>query len=658
MACVLHNPNHRLLKLILTILLSSYCNLIFAGNRHAREIYSYSQRPIKDSIDLATYSNKVMQCCQDGQNYGKKYRKCDDMDKIDESMYTHTLQSCNVARAECCQREVRGYNCGRGVRSSQMLISCNINDVTKFQMATQTCADTLERTCCSCCWIGLKVHHEMEQEILKDVALYASKTQKTNHCELLADTLSGYCREAFLKCCQEGPTRKSISSWDPNGDIRALASKESRRMMSCKTGFTRNQGTSECEDINECAFNPCRTGYACINLIGSFVCQRVVTCGTGYYLASDNTCMDINECETGKNPCPQNTNCVNKPGTYKCEPKQCRPGFETDAVGSCTDIDECKTGKHNCPKDSHCENQDGGFTCRCKKGWRYDLRTNTCAEINECREQTHNCPKVTHVCRNRPGTFVCLKRRRRCRKGMQPDRYNRKCTDINECLDPKLNTCDEKTEKCKNIMGSFMCEKLITCPTGTYLNPVENVCVDIDECRRRQANCAAGQRCVNTFGGFECVTDSCQPGFKHEDVNSDNYKCVDIDECSENVVNPCGVGNTCRNLRGSYVCTCQSGYQFNRDQGTCVDIDECSSSDLNVCDFNCINKEGSYECTCPEGYLMKDPTGRGPCVDVDECWKDMKSTEICGEQACYNTQGSHDCRDLSCPSGYEKVALR
>ena len=147
-------------------------------------------------------------------------------------------------------------------------------------------------------------------------------------------------------------------------------------------------------------------------------------------------------------------------------------------------------------------------------------------------------------------------------------------------------------------------------------------------------------------------------GFKHQDVNSDNYKCVDIDECSENVVNPCGVGNTCRNLRGSYVCTCQSGYQFNRDQGTCVDIDECSSSDLNVCDFNCINKEGSYQCTCPEGYLMKDQTGRGPCVDVDECWKDMKSTGVCGEKACYNTQGSHDCRDLSCPGGYEKVALR
>lgn len=32
------------------------------------------------------------------------------------------------------------------------------------------------------------------------------------------------------------------------------------------------------------------------------------------------------------------------------------------------------------------------------------------------------------------------------------------CTDIDECVDPKLNTCDEATTNCENLLGSFRCD--------------------------------------------------------------------------------------------------------------------------------------------------------------------------------------------------------
>ncbi|CAH3193542.1 unnamed protein product [Porites evermanni] len=78
------------------------------------------------------------------------------------------------------------------------------------------------------------------------------------------------------------------------------------------------------------------------------------------------------------------------------------------------------------------------------------------------------------------------------------------------------------------------------------------------------------------------------------------FGVLDIDECGAS--SPvCDINANCSNTRGSYICTCRTGYTG--DGKTCQDIDECSASSP-VCDSNanCSNTRGSYICTCKAGY--------------------------------------------------------
>jgi hypothetical protein len=48
------------------------------------------------------------------------------------------------------------------------------------------------------------------------------------------------------------------------------------------------------------------------------------------------------------------------------------------------------------------------------------------------------------------------------------------------------------------------------CPTGTQLNPVTQVCEDINECRELGPDACFNGACVNSVGSYEC---ECEPGF-------------------------------------------------------------------------------------------------------------------------------------------------
>ncbi|CAJ0958373.1 unnamed protein product [Ranitomeya imitator] len=52
-------------------------------------------------------------------------------------------------------------------------------------------------------------------------------------------------------------------------------------------------------------------------------------CASGYY-GDGRDCTDVNECESGVANCGRNTQCLNLPGSYKCE---CQPGYEFSADG-------------------------------------------------------------------------------------------------------------------------------------------------------------------------------------------------------------------------------------------------------------------------------------------------------------------------------------
>nr|CAB3245008.1 fibulin-1 [Phallusia mammillata] len=196
------------------------------------------------------------------------------------------------------------------------------------------------------------------------------------------------------------------------------------------------------------------------------------------------------------------------------------------------------------------------------------------------------------------------------------------------------------------------------------------------------AICSEAQMRVisNAMGGGKSLNGFCENGLRY----MENQGCVDINECTE--VAPCKIGQSCRNLYGSYICICHHGYELDKATGDCVDINECSRGycgnsekcintvgsfrclcspgmtkigrfcrDVNECtqqpcDSNqyCINTAGSYRCQCKAGYVSN---GDGTCSDADECVEAM--CQGMGER-CRNTEGSYEC---VCRSGFHKDAL-
>lgn len=80
------------------------------------------------------------------------------------------------------------------------------------------------------------------------------------------------------------------------------------------------------------------------------------------------------------------------------------------------------------------------------------------------------------------------------------------CQDVNECevyrLDQGGKLC---VYECVNVPGSYQC----SCPRGYKLLPDGRSCEDVDECLTQQQNCSRGTTCINTGGGFQCVSPEC-----------------------------------------------------------------------------------------------------------------------------------------------------
>ncbi|KAF7215740.1 epidermal growth factor-like protein 6 isoform X1 [Nothobranchius furzeri] len=171
----------------------------------------------------------------------------------------------------------------------------------------------------------------------------------------------------------------------------------------CFPGYT---GKTCNQDLNECGLKPRPCEHRCMNTHGSYMCY----CLNGYMLMPDGscansrtcslahcqygceevegeirclcpsaglqlgqderTCVDIDECITGKNLCPYNRKCVNTFGSYYCK---CQDGYDLKYLNGkydCQDVDECAAGTHKCSHHAVCLNTQGSYKCRCKSGFR------------------------------------------------------------------------------------------------------------------------------------------------------------------------------------------------------------------------------------------------------------------------------------------------
>jgi len=100
----------------------------------------------------------------------------------------------------------------------------------------------------------------------------------------------------------------------------------------CDRGYQLGIDEITCEDIDECR-TWAKSGHdlcmgKCINTAGSFAC----TCPTGYELMPDGiTCKDIDECVHGDgNVCHQDHLCVNLLGSFRCQRIECPRNYILD----------------------------------------------------------------------------------------------------------------------------------------------------------------------------------------------------------------------------------------------------------------------------------------------------------------------------------------
>uniref|UniRef100_A0A671U7B3 Nidogen 2 n=1 Tax=Sparus aurata TaxID=8175 RepID=A0A671U7B3_SPAAU len=153
------------------------------------------------------------------------------------------------------------------------------------------------------------------------------------------------------------------------------------------------------ELVNPCyaGTHDCDTTAQCIPQEGqAFRCQ----CATGYR-GDGRNCYDIDECAEGLSTCGAHAQCMNLPGSHRC---QCQSGFEFGFDGNDTmcvfalecveergpagvfhhlwllhffpgpsifsDVDECSSSP--CHVDARCINGLGSFQCQCQAGFYGD----------------------------------------------------------------------------------------------------------------------------------------------------------------------------------------------------------------------------------------------------------------------------------------------
>ncbi|GAA6100422.1 fibulin-2 isoform X1 [Tachysurus ichikawai] len=363
---------------------------------------------------------------------------------------------------------------------------------------------------------------------------------------------------------------------------------------SCFPGFSLMSDGQTCEDLNECVTNThtCKPNESCVNTVGAFMCERQISCSSGYQLRN-GVCEDIDECAVQSHDCGSGFQCQNTHGSFRCRPKQkqCLTGFSQDPHGNCIDIDECSVVREPCMTGFNCINTVGSYTCQrkiilCTRGYHSSPDGSRCIDVDECVTGTHRCSEG-QICNNLPGSYRCD-----CQPGYQYDAIRRLCIDVNECWRYPGRLCS--------------------------------------------------QTCENTVGSYKC---SCTTGFS---LAFDGKNCEDVNECDNN---PCS--QECANIYGSYQCYCRVGYYLKEDSHTCEDIDECSQSIGNMCAFQCVNVQGSYQCACPPHGFSMSPNGR-TCQDIDECATGTHNCST--TQTCYNLQGGFRCLSFTCPENYRKVS--
>lgn len=199
--------------------------------------------------------------------------------------------------------------------------------------------------------------------------------------------------------------------------------------------------------------------------------------------------------------------------------------LQNDCCTYCRNFDFCaQRAKHLCHPDAFCTNT---------------IDSSATASASGNLNLTSNSSMLKL---DSESMFTC-----HCRSGFSGD--GRFCKDIDECSQKHLNDCDSKTTNCVNLAGTYECR----CKRG--FKPALNYTLQEAIKTSLSENLAASTQTTTSITTILPEDKSKQ----HRNINS----CVDINECSDGMLNKCNPQAKCINTRGSYKCRCKYGYLGN-----------------------------------------------------------------------------------------------
>jgi hypothetical protein len=202
----------------------------------------------------------------------------------------------------------------------------------------------------------------------------------------------------------------------------------------------------------------------------------------------------------------------------------------------------------------------------------------------------------------------------------------------------------------------------LSCEANGQWSRVVPECLEIDECSIGSHNCSHNADCKNVKGSFDC---KCQEGYHGDGYQCDIVKCEDLGQIrnghksNDNVTYGSVVEFSCnkgyRLKNGIKSVLCQSDGQWRNSTPKCKDIDECTENKT-ACDpqhGKCTNIRGSFNCDCDVGYDLDTIDNwkchPRPCPELT----DPVDGKISGRVFTFESSVS-----FSCNTGYELKGQR